>query len=66
MVSFNRSPLNELIITGGNVKREEKELVSERVKKKGTYHTRQRYLCKDCEKSLTDVTTTPLVGTCYP
>ncbi len=37
-----------------------------RVKRKGTYRERQRYLCKDCGKSFNDISGTPLSGTHNP
>jgi transposase-like protein len=35
-------------------------------KKNGTYRGRQRYLCKSCDRTFNDFTSTPLHGTKYP
>ncbi len=36
------------------------------VKRNGKYRTRQRYLCKDCNKTFNDMTNTPFSGSRYP
>ena len=36
------------------------------VKWNGKYRGRQRYLCKDCDKSFNDMTGTPMAGTHKP
>ena len=37
---------------------------SVKVKRNGKYRNRQRYLCRDCGKSLNDRTNTPISSTC--
>jgi len=39
---------------------------SESVKRHGFYEGRQRYKCKDCNKTFSDTTNTVLTGTHYP
>jgi transposase-like protein len=39
---------------------------SKSVKRNGKYRTRQRYLCKDCNKTFNDMTNTPFSGSMYP
>ena len=39
---------------------------SKSVKRNGKYRTRQRYLCKDCNKTFNDMTNTPFSGSKYP
>lgn len=36
------------------------------VKRNGKYRSRQRYLCKDCNKTFNDMTNTPFSGSRYP
>ncbi|MRX72205.1 IS1595 family transposase [Bacillus lacus] len=36
------------------------------IKRNGKYKTRQRYLCKDCNKTFNDMTNTPFSGSRYP
>ncbi|MDM5221098.1 IS1595 family transposase [Peribacillus sp. NJ11] len=36
------------------------------VKRNGKYRSRQRYLCKDCNKTFNDMTNTPFSGSKYP
>ncbi|GGG15554.1 transposase [Paenibacillus albidus] len=36
------------------------------VKRNGKYKTRQRFLCKDCNKTFNDMTNTPFSGSRYP
>lgn len=36
------------------------------VKRNGKYRTRQRYLCKDCNKTFNDMTNTPFADSRYP
>lgn len=36
------------------------------LKRNGKYRTRQRYLCKDCNKTFNDLTNTPFSGSRYP
>ncbi len=36
------------------------------VKRSGKYRSRQRYLCKDCNKTFNDMTNTPFSGSRYP
>jgi transposase-like protein len=40
--------------------------VNSKFKKNGTYRGRQRYLCKSCDRTFNDFTSTPLHGTKYP
>ena len=39
---------------------------SARIKGHGRYKGRQRYKCKDCQKTFNDMTSTPIAGTHYP
>lgn len=39
---------------------------SDNIKGHGKYRGRQRYMCKDCNKTLNDTTASPMSGTHYP